>query len=283
MEEKDIIAVTSQPVTIDSMKEDLKSLGVLPGDLVIVHSSLSSLGWVCGGPQAAIMGLLASVQTAVAIGTLVMPAHSGEWSDPAEWRHPPVPESWIPIIRENMPAYDPDMTPTRGMGKIPETFRKFPGTLRSSNPQVSFTANGPMAESILEGHPLTPMMGMESPLGRLYTNDAKVLMLGVSYDNCTAFHLAEAMCPATPIVKMGTTMMEHGERVWKWFEDFDYDSDDFMAIGRSFELKHPVSRGKVGNADCRLFDMKSGVDFALSWMLENRKKRTAGIQASPHE
>ena len=107
--------------------------------------------------------------------------------------------------------------------------------------------------------------------------------LGVSYDTCTAFHLAEALCPVTPIVKMGTAMLVDGQRAWIWFEDFDYDSDDFMALGNAFEMKHPVSRGKVGNADCRLFDMKSGVDFALSWILENRKKHTAGTKASPRE
>ncbi len=278
--EQALIQESLKPVTVASLCEDLRALGIVPGDLVLVHSSLSSLGWVCGGSQAAVMGLLAALSSSNAKGTLVMPAHSGEWSDPAEWRHPPVPEEWIPIIRDNMPAYDPDMTPTRGMGKIPETFRKFPGTHRSANPQLSFTANGPLAHRILEGHPLSPMLGMSSPLGFLYANDAKVLLLGVDYDKCTALHLAESMWDGMPKVRMGTAMMEEGERIWKWFEDYDYDSDDFISIGLAFEQVFPVIRGKVGRADCRLFDMKAAVDFALSWISMNRTPECSRILTS---
>jgi hypothetical protein len=53
-----------------------------------------------------------------------------------------VPPDWIPVIRETMPAYDATLTPTRGMGIIAETFRKWPGTIRSCHPNLSLVAWG---------------------------------------------------------------------------------------------------------------------------------------------
>lgn len=271
MGERERIAATKTPNTVASLTSDFRRLGLVPGDTVLVHSSLSSIGWVCGGPQAVILALLAAIRSPEKQGTIVMPAHSGDWSDPAEWRNPPVPPEWIPIIREQMPAYDAAMTPTRGMGVIAELFRTFPGTLRSSHPQVSFTANGPLAEEILADHPLTPGLGFDCPIGRMRTHGAKVLLLGVGYGNCTSFHLAETRLPGMPMFRMGTAMVEKGNRVWQWFEDYDYDDGDFTLLGTDFEAAHPVLTGQVGLAHCRLFDLKAGVDFACAWLPAHRK------------
>ena len=126
------------PETIASLARDLRALGVRPGATLLVHSSLSSLGWVCGAAAAVVLALERAVGPE---GTIVMPAHTG-LSDPAPWRNPPVPRSWWPTIRATMPAFDRDLTPTRGVGAIPETFRKQRGVVRSGHPEVSFTAWG---------------------------------------------------------------------------------------------------------------------------------------------
>jgi aminoglycoside 3-N-acetyltransferase len=84
--ESDAIQRTQgDPATLQSLKADLSALGVAPGMTLLVHSSLSALGWVCGGPVAVILALESVLGPS---GMLVMPTHSGDLSDPAEWENP---------------------------------------------------------------------------------------------------------------------------------------------------------------------------------------------------
>src|ERR1700761_2690949 len=100
---------TGPLVTRDTLAEDLRALGVRPGEILLTHSSMKSLGWVCGSRAAVVRGLLDALGPD---GTLVVPAQSGDLSDPALWSRPPVPEAWWDTIRAAMPGYDPATTPT---------------------------------------------------------------------------------------------------------------------------------------------------------------------------
>jgi aminoglycoside 3-N-acetyltransferase len=272
LSEAQIIKRTPSPATVATLTDDLKKLGVSPGMTLLVHSSLSAMGYVCGGPVAVILALEAALGDA---GTLVMPAHSGEYSDPAYWKHPPVPESWWQTIRNEMPAFDPDLTPTRCMGAIAEAFRKQQGVLRGRHPQVSFAARGLLSADITADHPFDYALGDCGPLGRLYDLGASILLLGVGYVNNTTIHLAEyrAAFPGKRIERSGAPVMENGLRVWKELEDFSGDSDDFEAIGREFEAAYPgtVKKGKIGSADARLMPARALVDYAVVWMTGHRK------------
>jgi aminoglycoside 3-N-acetyltransferase len=73
--EADSIARAERPRTVATLTEDLLALGLAHGATLLVHSSLSSLGWVAGGPVAVLQALLEVVGPE---GTIVMPAHSGE-------------------------------------------------------------------------------------------------------------------------------------------------------------------------------------------------------------
>lgn len=269
--EDQLIKQSERPVTIESLVTDLTNLGLKAGDVVLVHSSMHTLGWVCGGPVAVIQALETVLGEQ---GTLVMPTHSGENSDPANWSNPPVPESWWQIIRDSMPAFDPFMTPTRGMGKIPETFRRQKGVVRSDHPQLSFAAWGRYAQQITSDHHLQVEMGENSPLDRIYQLNGKVMLLGVGFGNNTSFHLAEhrADYPAKKWTNTGCAMMVDGQRKWVSFQGFDYDDEDFVKIGAAFmkENSHFVKTGKVGQADALLIHQKPMVDFAVDWMNTNR-------------
>lgn len=253
----------SVPRTRSSLAADLRALGLQAGATAIVHSSLRSLGWTAGGPVAVVQALLDVVGT---VGTLVVPTQTREYSDPARWKNPPVPESWWPVIYAEMPAFDPRLTPSQRMGLIAETVRTWPGARRSGHPNVSFAALGRDAEAVTAGHQLDLGLGDGGPLGRLYELGAQVLLLGVGYDVCTAIHLAQARLPGPPTEPAGAPVLENGRRVWRSYREIDTDTTDFEAIGAAFEAAGHARVGPVGKATARLFALPAVVDFALEWL-----------------
>jgi aminoglycoside 3-N-acetyltransferase len=257
------------PVTVDSLVTDLTALGLTAGMTVLVHSSLSALGWVCGGPVAVILALEAVLGPE---GTLIMPAHSSDLSDPAHWENPPVPEAWWEPIRQTMPAYSPDLTPTRGMGAIGEAFRKQDGVRRSAHPAVSFAARGPQADRITANHGLVDCLGDPSPLARLYDLDGWLLLLGVGHGNNTSLHLAEyrASFPSKRRIRQGAPMWVEGQRQWVAYDDLDLNDDDFATIGAAFAATGQAHVGPVGSAEACLMRQRPLVDFAVRWMEAHR-------------
>ena len=267
MSEAKLVNDTPQPRTRETLARDLRHLGLASRMTVIVHSSLSTIGWACGGPVAVIQAIMDVVTPE---GTVVMPTHSGDLSDPSEWQNPPVPESWWSIIQETMPAYDPRITPTRGMGRIAEVFRTWPGVKRSSHPTLSFAAWGANASQVIMNHELDYAMGETSPLARIYDLDGWVLLLGVDYAHNTSFHLAEYRMPGANIIQQGAPIIEAERRVWKVYRDIELDTSPFDEIGAAFELRTQVNKGKVGSAMARLFSQRQAVDFAIEWLTLHR-------------
>ncbi|MFD0030032.1 aminoglycoside N(3)-acetyltransferase [Streptomyces sp. NPDC055059] len=259
---------TGPLVTRSTLIADLRALGVRPGDTLLLHSSLSALGWVCGGAVSVVQGLL---HTLGPDGTLTVPTHTGGNSDPAQWRRPPVPQEWWAGIRASMPAYDMAVTPSEGMGVIAETARRWPGALRSAHPQTSFAAVGPQAAAITHGHATDCSLGEDSPLARLEERDARVLLLGTRFATCTSFHLAEYRIPSPRRTVMGRAVLTpDGGRRWETVTEIDISADGFDELGAALERDGGVVRGRVGAADARLFPVADAVAYAQEWLARHR-------------
>ena len=245
-------------------------LGVEQGQSIEVHTSLSSLGFVCGGPQILIEALLETVGEE---GTIMMPTQTWKNLDPATGVHWEEPKEWWQIIRDNWPAYDKDITPTNTMGAVAEMFRKWPGTLRSDHPARSVAAWGKYAKYLTENHDISNIFGEGSPIGKLYEVDGYVMLIGTGYDKNTSIHLADvrANYPGKHNCTEHSAVMENGARVWKAYETLFVDGEDFEQIGEAFEKAYPVKKVSLGNGTIRFMKQRDIVDFAVEWIEENRK------------
>jgi aminoglycoside 3-N-acetyltransferase len=264
--------------TRQSLGDDLRRLGLSAGDTVLVHSSLRSLGVVCGGAVAAVQALMDAIGPA---GTLVVPAHTAAHNrDPASWTDPLFEhlmsdERSCQIVRDHLPGFDPAITPSQGVGAIAEAVRTWPGARRSGHPQTSFAAVGPLAGRIVADHHLDSPVGEQSPLARLEELDAVVLLLGVGMDRNTSFHLAEYRLADPPRrVNACAVVNSHGDRQWITYAGIYLNDRDFSEIGDAFRTRTTaVTNGHVGDAPAMLFPIRSAVEFAVDWMRTHRHPR----------
>lgn len=138
----------------------------------MVHSSLSSMKLVPGGPETVIRGFLKALGER---GALLLPALSYRY------------------VHAMNPVFDVLRTPSN-IGRIPEYFRTRPGTMRSVNPTHSVSGVGPVADSMLREHDLdeTPC-GPHSPFRLLRDRGGQVIFLGCGLAPNTSMHAVEEL------------------------------------------------------------------------------------------
>jgi aminoglycoside 3-N-acetyltransferase len=270
----------SLALTRETLVSDLRTLGVRPGQTLLVHASLRKIGWVIGGAATVVAALLDSVGET---GTVVMPTPTEENSTTSraylELTDGMSPRE-VAEHKAKMPPFDRLLTPTIRGGLVAEALRTTPGAVRSDHPQSSFAAVGAQAARLMAGHERTSHLGEESPLGALYAlgevghGEAMVLLLGPGYESCTALHLAEYRYTARPPTCIYECVISvDGERRWDSFRDVVLDDTQFVLIGLKAEEQIEPDRrheGRVGNAECRLLPLRDLVDFATVWLASAR-------------
>jgi aminoglycoside 3-N-acetyltransferase len=251
---------------LSDLAAGLRALGLRPGQPLLVHSSLRSVGRVAGGAAT----LLHAIQeVAGPDATVVVPAQTAQnsGSSPAfraatSQLEPAALEQYL----ADMPVFDPRTTPSQGMGAFAEYLRTRPGAVRSGHPQTSFAALGARAGDCVRVHDLDCHLGKRSPLGWLHDNAADVLLIGAGYASFTGFHLAEYLLPgqrptrAYHCVSRGADGNRRLEELW----DVDLDESDFAALGARMDAMPFVRGGQVGAAACRLVPIRLAVNFALA-------------------
>ncbi|MBJ7287859.1 AAC(3) family N-acetyltransferase [Williamsia sp.] len=225
----------------------LSLLGLSAGDIVLCHSSLSSIGRVVGG-AAAVVGAIADVVDTT--GTFVVPTFSGEIDTP----------------------FTPD-TPTR-MGAIPSAVLAWPGRKRSSHPQASVAAVGAEAAAICARQPLAYALGADSPFDEIVRRNGKILLLGVGHNRSSMLHHSESFVRNHRRKIRRFPVVENGDVVWIETPDVGNDNDTyFPAVGAEFEQADDSVRvGWVGAAESRLFDARRYDRFAQHRLTELRQK-----------
>lgn len=227
------------PITGRRLRGDLAAIGVEPGTTLVVHSSLSALGWVEGGAPTVVRALLDAVGDD---GTLAMPAAT-------------------PHVGEGLP-FDRRTTPTT-MGAIAETFRNWPGSLRSEHPLESVCARGPRADEVTADHPLAFSEGPGSPFARLHDLDSRILLLGVGFNRCTALHFAESLATRRRTTTVRFPRLEGARRDWVEVPNVADDNDThFPVIGARYVAAGRATVATIGEADAVYVRMRDLVAFA---------------------
>ena len=226
-----------QLLSVDAAADQLRVLGVPPGQVSQVHSAFARVGPMDRRPQGLIEALRAAIGDG---GTLVMPSMTDD-----DHHH-----------------FDPRSTPCPSMGVTADSFWRLPGVLRSDNPHA-FAAVGPLAERITAPHPLSPPHGPDSPVGRVHELGGYVLLLGVGHDANTTVHLAEHMAGVRYRRRKLATIMQDGAPTRFEYEEIDHCCERFALVDGWLGERSPHQHGIVGLAEARLVPARAVVDVVV--------------------
>jgi len=261
-------------IALPQLTAELRALGLRRDGVVMVHTRMSAIGWVIGGSETVVRALLEAIGPD---GTLVAYA---SWQDhvynAAEW-----PAEHRDAYVADPPVFDPATgEAARDHGRIPERVRTWPGARRSDHPEASVVAVGAQAVELTADHPRDDAYGPASPFARLVAAGGQVLMLGAPLETITLLHHSEALAnvPNKRRVTSTIPVREGGEIVPRTYTDndtsgavlpygdLDLDADEFEVIARAALHAGVGTTGRVGAADCYLFDARALVDFAVTWI-----------------
>ncbi|MEU4194511.1 AAC(3) family N-acetyltransferase [Kribbella sp. NPDC026611] len=213
----------STGVSFSELVDGFQQLGLDQTSSVLVHSSLSSFGYVDGGAEAVCRALTATC------GTVMMP--SGTW-DLTGIPAPPglvrphnaywTAESWIDFDERlsQATAFHPDLPVDRWLGRIPDVFRQTSAPVRGDHPLFALQAAGPEAERLIAAQRL------DWPLGPIEALDGDILLIGVGHTSNTTIHLAEQYLNRSNFYRYAKT----ADGVWAEFPNVSGESHRFDAI-----------------------------------------------------
>lgn len=218
--------------------EQLRTLGVREGGVLLVHTSFRAVRPVEGGPQ----GLMAALRDALGPeGTLVLPSITGDDDHP----------------------FDPRTTPPAAdLGILPGLFWRQPGVLRSPH-FAGFAAIGPKAAEIVSAPLTLPPSSPGSPISVVHELDGQVLLLGIGHGANTMLHLAELMGGAPYRVPRYYTALEDGRPVRIHYGENDHCCERFEQMDAWLRPAGLQAEGPVGHAEARLVRARELVRIAI--------------------
>ena len=269
-------------MTGERLTEDLRALGVRPGDLLMIHASLRKIGLAStehgeGGAELLLDALEAAVGSN---GTLLMLLGTDY---PLDWVNQRPAGDRAALLAGTEP-FDPKAAAAMPqVGWLAEAFRRRPDTIVTDNPSGRFGASGRLAQALLENAPWHDYYGPGSPLERLCDQRGRILRLGADPDTVTVLHYSEYLADlpekrrtqwdflvrtADGARHMATQCLDDSAGIVEW-EVEDYFAlilKAYLALGRHRE-------GRVGNARSELIDAADIVRFGTGWMERHLRPR----------
>ena len=267
-----VIQNTKYPITKHDIVKGLKALGLKADSKVEVHVSLFNFGYIINKEYDIIDALVEVIHD----GVIILPAHTSEYTDPTYWENPPVPNNWIPLIKENRRPFDKDLYVPERLGKTPIAFLNYPGVERTNHPFISFAVYNQTNDPSWIEHSLNEDDDVH-PLLKLSKETGKILFMGTDFQTCTSIHLSEKYSEA--IVKREDTvaLVENGEIVKKTYRSYDFDDeiDRFDEIGKMYLKKYEhtplYKQVKIGLATCTLIDAEALYEVAYKFHINHKK------------
>ncbi len=241
----------------DVLTRELTDLGLRRGDMLIVHSSLKSLGFIEGGAPGVINSILNAVGPE---GTLIVPALTGKREDSPEC--PPV----FNVL--DTPCWT---------GIIPETVRKMKGAKRSLHPTHSVAALGREVDYVTCGHQFTRSpCDMGSPYFLNAINNGHILLVGVDQESNTSIHSCEELAQVPYHLQKDVTEAYitgyNGEtiKVENRLHNWEKPETDFNKLDTLYMEAGIMRMKQIGNAKVRYID--AGKMFTLTIDLLKKNK-----------
>ena len=264
--------------TRNDLVKGLNALGVVEGDVVMVHASLRAIGEVAGGPDEVHLALKDAITPD---GTLIMYASCPRYYDEVG-RGNLTPDEERDLL-EKLPPFDAALARSaRDNGALVEMFRTWPGA-RTNNHVARFVAWGKYTDFLFSEQPWDFAFGRGSALERFTELDGKILLLGAGHDNVTYLHYAEHIgdFPDKRIKRFKVPVLVDGERVWRDMAEVDtgerahenWPADFFARIVDGFIADSGTRGGTVGNARSHLLSARELLAYAVPLMERVAKGR----------
>jgi aminoglycoside 3-N-acetyltransferase len=267
--------------TRNQLTEQLRTLGVAPGDVVMAHASVRAIGDVAGGPDEIHLAIKDAITPD---GTLMMYASCPRYVDEVGRGNLTAAEE--AEVLEKLPPFDARTARSaRDNGALVELFRTYPGARVNDHP-TRFVAWGKHTDHLFSRQPWSFAFGHDSPLDRFVALDGKILLLASDHDTVTFLHYVEhiADIPDKRVARFQVPVLENGARVWRVMEEYDSSGDGvhahwadrfFARLTDSYLASTHNPGGMVGNAWCHLFSARELLAFARPIMEQLGRDRHA--------
>ncbi|NOZ21352.1 MAG: AAC(3) family N-acetyltransferase [Planctomycetes bacterium] len=219
----------------------VKALGIKEGDIVLLHSSLGSIGHVEGGAKTVVEVFLGVLGPS---GTLL-----------------------APTFATSSEVFDPDKDPT-SLGAIAEAVRRHRRAVRSRHPLASVAAIGAKAKDLIKDHEKAKTAhGEGTPYHRLAEMDGYVVLLGTDQDRSTLLHTAEALCELPYLSTQRRKYLDAQGKVRSGtYHFFPGPHRNFIGLDRRLREKGIVKLDRIGNAVVRVMKAKPLLDELVAML-----------------